>query len=57
MKIQLVCLFYGWMMKAEKLEEDADGKLYYDLNKLYYSNTLSDGLKPDTQYSITLCDN
>ena len=45
------------MMKAEKLEEDADGKLYYDLNKLYYSNTLSDGLKPDTQYSIMLCDN
>ena len=49
--------FYGWMMKAEKLEEDADGKLYYDLNKLYYSNTLSDGLKPDTQYSIMFCDN
>ena len=49
--------FYGWMMKAEKLEEDADGKLYYDLNKLYYSKTLSDGLKPDTQYSIMFCDN
>lgn len=49
--------FYSWMMKAEKLEEDADGKLYYDLNKLYYSNTLSDGLKPDTQYSIMFCDN
>ena len=49
--------FYSWMMKAEKLEEDADGKLYYDLNKLYYSNTLSGGLKPDTQYSIMFCDN
>ena len=49
--------FYSWMMKAEKLEEDADGKLYYDLNKLYYSKTLSDGLKPDTQYSIMFCDN
>ncbi len=49
--------FYSWMMKAEKLEDDADGKLYYDLNKLYYSNTLSDGLKPNTQYSIMLCDN
>lgn len=49
--------FYYWMMKAEKLEEDADGKLYYDLNKLYYSKTLSDGLKPDTQYSIMFCDN
>lgn len=49
--------FYSWMMKAEKLEEDADGKLYYDLNKLYYSKNLSDGLKPDTQYSIMFCDN
>ena len=49
--------FYSWMMKAEKLEEDADGKLYYDLNKLYYSKTLSGGLKPDTQYSIMFCDN
>ena len=49
--------FYSWMMKAEKLEEDADGKLYYDLNKLYYSKTLSDGLKPDAQYSIMFCDN
>ena len=49
--------FYSWMMKAEKLEENADGKLYYDLNKLYYSKNLSDGLKPDTQYSIMLCDN
>lgn len=49
--------FYYWMMKAEKLEEDADGKLYYDLNKLYYSKTLSGGLKPDTQYSIMFCDN
>ncbi len=49
--------FYSWMMKAEKLEEDADGKLYYDLNKLYYSKNLLDGLKPDTQYSIMFCDN
>ena len=49
--------FYKWQEQSEKLDEDSYGNLYYDLNKLYDSTNITDGLKSNVKYYIMFSDN